>query len=76
MLDSNFDPYLELQEAKIEILRQQKTIRQLCIANNHNQELINDVVQQHHQLIGLIKSTRHQMILMRDELNHLRQQVN
>lgn len=71
MLDSNFDPYLELQEAKVEILRQQKTIRQLCIANNHNQELINDVVQQHHQLIGLIKSTRHQMILMRDELNQV-----
>jgi len=72
MLDANFDPYLELQEAKVEILRQQKTLRQLCIAHNHNQEMLADLVQQHDQLVNLVKSTRHQMLLMRDELNQAR----
>lgn len=72
MLDPNFDPYLELQEAKVELLRQQRTLRQLCVAHNHNQELISDLVQQHHQLVELVKSTRHQMVLLRDELNQAR----
>ena len=74
MLDANFDPYLELQETKVELLRQQRTLRQLCIAHNHNQEIVNSLVQQHDELVNLVKSTRHQMLLMRDELNQARRE--
>jgi hypothetical protein len=74
MLDANFDPYLELQETKVELLRQQRTLRQVCIAHNHNQEMLNDLVKQHEQLVNLVKSTRHQMLLMRDELNQARRE--
>jgi hypothetical protein len=69
MLNADFDPYLELQEAKVELMRQQNTLRQLCIAHNHNQAMMADLVQQHSQAVELIKSTRHQMVLLRNELN-------
>lgn len=71
MFTSDYDPYQELENAKLELLRQQTTIRQLCIAHNQNQELIADLVQQHSQAINLIKSTRHQVVLLRQEINDL-----
>ena len=74
LINPDFDPYLELQETKVELLRQQRTLRQVCIAHNHNQEMLNDLVQQHEQLVNLVKSTRHQMLLMRDELNQARRE--
>lgn len=58
MLDPNFDPYLELQEVKVELLRQQKTIRNLIVGHNHNQELIQGLVDQNRHLIELISQIR------------------
>lgn len=55
MIDPNFDPYLELQEVKLELLRQQKTIKNLIIGHNHNQELIQQLTDQSRQLIELIR---------------------
>lgn len=58
MIDPNFDPYLELQEVKLELLRQQKTIKNLIIGHNHNQELITNLTEQNRQLIELIRQLK------------------
>lgn len=58
MLDPNFDPYLELQEVKVELLRQQHTIKNLIIGHNHNQELIQGLTDQNRHLIELIKQLK------------------
>lgn len=55
MIDPNFDPYLELQEVKLELLRQQNIIKNLIIGHNHNQELIQQLTDQSRQLIELIR---------------------
>jgi len=69
LLNPNFDPYLELQETKLEVIRHQNTIKQLIVGHNHSQELIRDLVEQHHQLVELVKHTRRQLDLLRQEVN-------
>ena len=65
--NTGWDPYQELQVAK-------HNIGQLIIGHNNNQNLMNDLVEQHRQLVGLIKSTRVQLDLLRNEVNILREQ--
>lgn len=71
-INPNFDPYLELQETKLEVIRHQNTIQQLIVGHNHNQELIRDLVQQHHQLVELVKHTRRQLDFLISEVSVLR----
>ena len=65
--NTGWDPYQELQVAK-------HNIGQLIIGHNNNQNLMNDLVEQHRQLIDLVKSTRLQVDLLRNEVNMLRAQ--
>jgi hypothetical protein len=65
--NTGWDPYQELQIAK-------HNIGQLIVGHNNNQNLMNDLVEQHRQLIDLVKSTRLQVDLLRNEVNILRAQ--
>jgi hypothetical protein len=65
--NTGWDPYQELQIAK-------HNIGQLIVGHNNNQNLMNDLVEQHRQLIDLVKSTRLQVDLLRNEVNMLRAQ--
>lgn len=67
LIDPNFDPYLELQETKVEVLRHQSIIRHLTIGHNHNQQLIADLVDQNRQLVKLVATSKYQL----DELEQL-----
>jgi peptidoglycan hydrolase CwlO-like protein len=67
MLDPNFDPYKELQEAK-------SVINTLVWAHNQHDEMMLDLTNQHRQLIDVLRSTKYQVELMRSELNDLRKQ--
>jgi hypothetical protein len=65
--NTGFDPYQELLSAK-------HNIGQLIMGHNHNQNLMADLVEQHRQMVELVKSTRLQLDLLRNEVNILRQQ--
>jgi len=65
--NTGWDPYQELVNAK-------HNIGQLIIGHNNNQTLMNDLVDQHRQLVQLVKSTKHQLDLLRHEVNVLREQ--
>jgi len=65
--NTGWDPYQELQVAK-------HNIGQLIVGHNNNQALMSDLVEQHRQLVDLVKSTRFQVELLRDEIKQLRQQ--
>ena len=67
--DTGWDPLIELETHR-------HNIGQLIVGHNRNQELIRDLVDQHHQLVQLVKATRHQVDLLRHEVNELRQQNN
>ena len=67
LIDPHFDPYLELQETKVEVLRHQSIIRRLTIGHNHNQQLIADLVDQNRQLVKLVATSKYQL----DELEQL-----
>lgn len=73
MLNPNFDPYLELQETKVEVLRQQNLIRQLVNAHNHIDTILLDITNQHQQLTLLLKQTRYQLDIVQQELLALKQ---
>jgi hypothetical protein len=65
--NTGFDPYQELLNAR-------HNIAQLIIGHNHNQNLMADLVEQHRQMVDLVKSTRLQLELLRNEVNVLRHQ--
>lgn len=65
--NTGWDPHQELLNAK-------HNIGQLIIGHNNNQNLMNDLVEQHQQLINLVKSTRLQLDLLRNEVKILREQ--
>jgi hypothetical protein len=65
---TGWDPYQELQVAKY-------NIGELIKAHNNTQALLNDLVDQHRQLIAVSKSTRQQLDLLRIEVNTIRQQT-
>lgn len=67
--NTGWDPLTELETHR-------HNISQLIIGHNRNQELIRDLVEQHHQLVQLLKATRHQVDLLRHEVNELRGQNN
>lgn len=65
--NTGWDPHQELINAK-------HNIGLLINGHNNNQALMADLVEQHRQLIGLVKSTRMQLDLLRNEVNILRAQ--
>ncbi len=65
--NTGWDPHQELINAK-------HNIGQLIVGHNNNQALMSDLVEQHRQLVDLVKSTRFQVELLRDEIKQLRQQ--
>ena len=65
--NTGWDPYQQLME-------NQHNVQQLIIGHNNNQALLADLVEQHRQMITLIKSTKIQYELLRNEVNLLRQQ--
>jgi hypothetical protein len=65
--NTGWDPHQELLTAK-------HNIGQLIIGHNNNQNLMADLVEQHRQLVALVKSTKHQLDLLRHEVNVLRAQ--
>ena len=65
--NTGWDPHQELVNAK-------HNIGQLILGHNNNQVIMNDLVEQHRQLVGLLKSTRLQVDLLRNEVNQLRHQ--
>jgi hypothetical protein len=67
--DTGWDPYQELQVAK-------HNIGELIKAHNNTQNILNDLVDQHRQLIAVSKTTRQQLDLLRIEVNTIRQQNN
>jgi hypothetical protein len=73
MLNPNFDPYLELQETKVEVLRQQHLLKQLVNAHNNIDTILLDLTNQHQQLTMLIKQTRYQLDIVQQELLALKQ---
>jgi len=73
MLNPNFDPYLELQETKVEVLRQQHLLKQLVNAHNNIDTILLDLSNQHQQLTMLIKQTRYQLDIVQQELLALKQ---
>ena len=74
MLDPNFDPYLELQQCKTEVIRQKGIINQLIHAHNQHDSMLLDITNQHKQLVELLKQTKFQVELMRMEINTIRNQ--
>jgi hypothetical protein len=73
MLNPNFDPYLELQETKVEVLRQQHLLKQLVNAHNNIDTILLDLTNQHQQLTMLIKQTKYQLDIVQQELLALKQ---
>jgi rRNA pseudouridine-1189 N-methylase Emg1 (Nep1/Mra1 family) len=73
MLNPNFDPYLELQETKVEVLRQQHLLKQVVNAHNNIDTILLDLTNQHQQLTMLIKQTRYQLDIVQQELLALKQ---
>jgi hypothetical protein len=73
MLNPNFDPYLELQETKVEVLRQQHLLKQVVNAHNQIDTILLDLTNQHQQLTLLIKQTRYQLDIVQQELLALKQ---
>jgi hypothetical protein len=73
MLNPNFDPYLELQETKVEVLRQQHLLKQVVNAHNQIDTILLDLTNQHQQLTLLIKQTRYQLDIVQQELIALKQ---
>jgi len=73
MLNPNFDPYLELQETKVEVLRQQHLLKQLVNAHNNIDTILLDLTNQHQQLTMLIKQTKYQLDIVQQELIALKQ---
>jgi hypothetical protein len=73
MLNPNFDPYLELQETKVEVLRQQHLLKQLVNAHNQIDTVLLDLTNQHQQLTLLIKQTRYQLDIVQQEILGLKQ---
>ena len=67
--NTGWDPYQELQVAK-------HNIGELIRAHNTTQTLLNDLVEQHRQLIAVNTRTRQQLDLLRNEMAILRQQNN
>ena len=50
MLNNGFDPYDELQQLKIESIRQRNTINQLVQNNNKLQDLLLEISEQHRNI--------------------------
>lgn len=50
MLNNSFDPYDELQQLKIESIRQRNTINQLIQNNNKLQDLLLEISEQHRNI--------------------------
>jgi hypothetical protein len=73
MLNPNFDPYLELQETKVEVLRHQHLLKQLVNAHNQIDTVLLDLTNQHQQLTLLIKQTRYQLDIVQQEILGLKQ---
>lgn len=76
LIDPDFDPYLELQETKVEVLRHQRTIHRLTIGHNHNQQLIADLVDQNRQLLNLVKSHKYCLDAVELEVKQLRSLIS
>ena len=74
MLDPEFDPYLELQQCKNEVMRQKNIINHLIHAHNQHDSALLDITEQHKQIVELVKQTKFQVNLMRMEINTLRNQ--
>jgi hypothetical protein len=73
MLNPNFDPYLELQETKVEVLRQQNLVKQLVNAHNQIDVILSDLCNQHQQLTLLLKQTRYQLEIAQQQIKELQQ---
>lgn len=76
MFDPNFDPYLELQETKVEILKHQNVIRRLVDAHNQFDSAFVDLSHQHRQLVDLLKQTRNQVLRLEEEIKKLKSQTD
>lgn len=72
MFDPNFDPYLELQQCKTEVVRQRGLINKLIYAHNQHDVALLEITEQFKQMIELVKQSKFQVNLLRDELNQLR----
>lgn len=76
MFDPTFDPFEELMLHQRRLDQQQLTINRLVSAHNQVDSILVDLTQQHQQLVNLNKHYKHQVELMRMEINELRRFLN
>ena len=76
MFNPNFDPFDELILHQHRIQQQQETINRLVSAHNQVDSILVDLTQQHQQLVNFNKGLKHQVELMRMEINELRRFLN
>jgi hypothetical protein len=76
MFNPSFDPFEELMLHQQRIQQQQLTINRLVSAHNQVDSILVDLTQQHQQLVNFNKDLKHQVELMRMEINELRRFLN
>jgi hypothetical protein len=72
MFDPNFDPLQELDDCKVGLIRHTHDIRTLVNAHNNQQGLLNDLVNQHRDLIRIIRQAQGEIRGLRAEVEHLK----
>ena len=75
MFNPHFDPLQELDDCKIGLLRQRNDIREIVHAHNNQQGLLNDLVNQHRDLIRIIKQAQGEIRGLRAEVEHLKAMI-
>ena len=72
MFDPNFDPLQELDDCKVGLIRQRNDIRTLIHAHNSQQAMVNDLVNQHRDLINIVRQAQGQIRGLKAEIEVLK----
>lgn len=75
MFDPNFDPLQELDNCKIGLIRHTHDIRTLIHAHNNQQTMVNDLVNQHRDLIKIIRQAQGEIRGLRAEIQVLKRSL-
>ncbi len=72
MFNNEFDPYAELQQLKVESLRQRNIINQLVQNNNRLQDLLMELSNQHQSIATNYKTFNNKLSTVKTDLEELR----
>jgi hypothetical protein len=72
MFDPNFDPLQELDDCKVGLIRQRNDIRAIAQAHNCQQAMVNDLTNQHRDLIKIIRQAQGEIRGLKAEIEVLK----